>query len=54
MSTRKIADLPKVNKCRHPEHKPPAYMVYSPGVYEHVCPGCGEVTHFTINEEPSL
>jgi len=44
--TRKIADLPKT--CNHPKHCPPMHQVFSNGVYEHVCPGCGAVQHFTV------
>ncbi len=44
--TRKIAELPEV--CRNPEHNPATMRVYTPGVYEHTCPGCGAVQHFTV------
>lgn len=43
---RKIRDIPA--PCNHPEHNPPTHMVLSPGVYENVCPGCGRVTVFTV------
>lgn len=59
MATRKIADFDpnKDNgtwnasrrQCRHPEHNPPSMMVYSPGVWEHTCPGCSKVTTFTVH-----
>lgn len=45
--TRKIADLPKV--CKHPEHEPPKFKVFEPGIYEHVCPACEHRTVFTVN-----
>ena len=56
MSTRKIADI-QPNKiwikqtkkpCFDPEHNPPKHCVFEPGIYEHVCPGCGKKTVFTI------
>ena len=46
MPTRKIADPSKF--CRHPEHRPPTAMVYEPGTYEHVCPGCGARRVFVV------
>ena len=46
VSIRKIADPPKI--CTHPEHKIPSHMVFAPGTYEHVCPGCGKKTIFTV------
>lgn len=51
--TRKIGDLPKYHKCRHPEHNPPGMIVLPDGLYEHVCPGCGHAQHFTV-EKPTL
>lgn len=44
--TRKIADPPGF--CRHPEHRPPMFKVFSPGTYEHVCPGCKHKMIFTV------
>jgi hypothetical protein len=44
--TRKIANLPKI--CSHYAHNPPNMMVYEDGIYEHVCPGCGAVSVFTV------
>lgn len=49
--TRKVADLPKI--CNHPEHGIPMGMVFEDGVWEHVCPGCGHVQHFTVRN-PTL
>ena len=46
MSTRKIKDAPK--PCLNPEHNPPSHMVYQPGTYEHICPGCGKKIIFTV------
>lgn len=46
MTLKKIQDVPK--PCLHPEHKPPTHIVLSPGVYEHICPGCGYSTKFTV------
>lgn len=45
-STRKIKDFQ--DPCLHPEHNPPSHMVYSPGIYEHICPGCGKRMEFTV------
>jgi hypothetical protein len=44
--TKKIKSYKK--PCLHPSHKPPMFRVYEPGEYEHICPGCGEVTNFTV------
>lgn len=46
MPLRKLADIPKV--CTHREHNPPAHMVYSEGVWEWECPGCGKKQRFTV------
>jgi hypothetical protein len=46
MPTKKIADI--AQPCTHPDHDPPKYMVFKPGVYEHTCPGCGRVVQFTV------
>ncbi len=54
MSTRKIADLPLVERCRDREHNPPSHMVFQPGIYEHTCPSCGNVIQFVVPEGPSL
>lgn len=48
--TRKVADLTPDESCKHPEHKPPMFQVFSPGHYEHTCPGCGHITSFTVNK----
>ena len=48
MGTRKIAELRQEQTCMHPEHEPPKFMVYSPGVWEHVCPACGKKVTFTV------
>ena len=50
MPTKKIKeprDLP-TEFCSSRDHTPPSHMVYSPGVYEHTCSGCGKVTQFTV------
>jgi len=46
MSIKKIKDAPI--PCSNPEHEPPHHMVYEPGTYEHVCPGCGKKTVFEV------
>lgn len=48
MPTRKIADRLEDLRCRHPDHDPPKMRVFSPGVYEHECPGCGKVQVFYV------
>lgn len=45
--TRKIADLPI--PCNNREHNPPSMAVFEPGVYEHICPGCGQTQVFTVS-----
>lgn len=37
-----------IRPCNHPEHHPPSHMVFQPGEYEWVCPGCGKVTKFVV------
>lgn len=49
MGLKKIADLPRQQFCRHPEHNPPGHIVLSPGVYEHTCPGCKSVFRFSVH-----
>ena len=53
-ATRKIRDLdgepgwPGGTPCKNPNHNPPMHQVFSPGVYEHICPGCGARKEFTV------
>lgn len=47
MPTRKLADLPM--PCPDHRHNPPRHQVFPPGMYEHRCPACGSVQHFTVN-----
>lgn len=47
MPTRKIADAPVV--CYDPDHLPPMFKVFEPGVYEHTCPACGLKTLFRVD-----
>lgn len=47
MPTKKVAE-PMPLPCKHPEHNPPSHRVFSPGVYEHTCPACGEVVVFNV------
>lgn len=47
-------DLPKINQCMDPEHKPPMYIHIPQGKgYRHVCPSCGKVTEL-ISQQISL
>lgn len=46
MTLEKVADIPV--PCTHPEHNPPNMIVLEPGIYKHTCPGCGEITTFTV------
>lgn len=55
MPTIKIADLPDSpiyesykEICMHPEHNPPMHISLSPGIYRHICPGCGNTQEFTV------
>jgi hypothetical protein len=52
MPTKKITDTQWINnkqrQCRDPDHNPPNHMVYEPGVYEHICPACGQKQTFHI------
>jgi hypothetical protein len=43
---RKIADIKP--PCLNPEHNPPSMIVLQPGIYQHICPGCGHSTTFTV------
>lgn len=54
MPTQKIADLPYSRPCQHSEHMPPSMMVWEPGLYEHVCPGCGFKQRFVVGHGPTL
>lgn len=51
MPTRKIADLPA--PCLDSEHNPPTHIALERGVYEHVCPACGEKRQFVV-ETPTM
>lgn len=44
---RKIADISQ--PCLNREHNPPGHIVLQPGVYEHICPGCGKKQTFTVH-----
>lgn len=48
MPTKKIADFPIGKKCLHPEHEPPTMRLFEPGIYEHICPKCGQKKTFTV------
>ena len=48
--TRKIADHPKAVACLDQQHNPPMHQVFSPGIYQHVCPTCGHSQIFVVPE----
>lgn len=48
MPTVKIKEFEKQDICQHPEHNPPMFMVFEPGIYEHTCPACGKKQTFTV------
>lgn len=57
MSERKIGELPehpgwKKEKgpppCPSRGHAPASHIVREPGIYEHTCDDCGEVTRFVV------
>ncbi len=47
MPTRRIADLFQ-RICRSPDHDPPRHLALAPGLYEHVCSGCGRRLVFRV------
>jgi len=44
---RKIADVKQ--PCTDPQHSPPMNIYLEPGIYEYVCPSCGERVVFTVS-----
>lgn len=54
MPTKKIGDFKKIKICRDSEHNPPTMQLFEPGFYEHICPTCGSITHFTVPPRPTL
>lgn len=55
MPEKKVGEVPENQKhCKHPEHAPASMIVREPGVYEHTCPGCQQVTRFTIRNLATL
>lgn len=46
LPTKKLRDAEEA--CRHRQHEVPSMQVFSPGVWEHVCPGCGRRVEFTV------
>jgi len=46
MPLEKIGDVS--TPCTSPEHNPPQWMVYQPGVYKWTCPVCGMAQVFTV------
>jgi hypothetical protein len=49
-ATRKVAEVPKTQKCFDKQHNPPDMIVLEPGRYEHTCPGCGHVQTLNVPE----
>jgi hypothetical protein len=49
MPTRRIDDLPRDTRCRHPDHNVPSMLYLRPGIYEHECPGCGRKFTFRVD-----
>lgn len=53
MPTRKLDEREgdgrqKKEICFHREHEVPSMQVFSPGLWEHVCPGCGHRREFRV------
>lgn len=44
--TRKVAEVPHDNGCRHKKHYPP--LPVSPGFFQYTCPHCSATIHFTV------
>lgn len=63
MPTKKIGEIPNIDGwkgfkkpkplCTNPEHNPPKYRVFKPGIYEHTCPGCKEKQIFVVGNQRS-
>ncbi len=51
---RKVGEIWAPRRCRHPEHSPHSMIVLKPGIYEHVCPGCGHKQNVVVQEGPTL
>lgn len=52
MPTRRLGDAPNwaaKRPCQDPDHSPPSHMSLEPGVYEHICPTCGELVQFVVS-----
>lgn len=54
MSLKRVGDLPEPKPCLDPEHCIPSFAHLFPGIYEHVCPGCGKKSRFAITETYNL
>lgn len=54
MPIKKIADVTVPEICLDPDHNAPSMIVLPPGVYEHVCPGCGRKQVFRVSPRPTL
>jgi hypothetical protein len=48
MPTRKVAAPEPQEVCLSPEHDVPTSRCFTPGVWEHECPSCGQKYRFTV------
>ena len=52
---KRISDLPKPKgPCMNPGHYPPSMIVLPDGIYEHTCPGCGNVETVVVQNANTL
>lgn len=45
---KKLRDLAPTTTCEHAEHNPPSLLGIGTGTFEYTCPGCRQITVFTI------
>lgn len=53
MPTKRIGDLPIAKPCNDLDHKPAGHVIRPSGVYEHVCPTCGQTFTFVVPKGPN-
>ncbi len=51
---RTYVDGYKTEPCYDLDHNPPTHIVYPPGTYEHVCPSCGKIIRFVVQNKTCL